>query len=66
MLRERLSSWKLDRLKKEGYCIVDMSAYWLETTKFGRPVAAFSIGPGVALPKHRFEYVDRNMPPQPT
>ena len=58
VLKERLSSWSLPRLQKEGYCITEMYAFWQEATKFGRPVATFSLGPGVSLPAgHRFEYV---------
>jgi hypothetical protein len=57
VLRERLSSWTLDRLKEEGYCLTGMAAFWLEATQFGRPVASFLLGPGLALPDHRFEYV---------
>lgn len=57
VLRERLSSWSLQKLKQEGYCITDLSAYWLDNYRYGRPVAAFTLGPGIALPpEHRFEY----------
>lgn len=55
VLKERLANWSLNRLRQEGYCITDLSAYWLETTRFGRPVASFSLGPGIKLPEHRFE-----------
>lgn len=57
VLKERLSSWSLDRLKEEGYALTGMAAYWLDVTQFGRPVASFLLGPGLALPEHRFEYV---------
>jgi hypothetical protein len=57
VLKERLSSWTLDRLKAEGYCLTGLRAFWLETHQFGRPVASFTIGPGIPLPKdHHFEY----------
>jgi hypothetical protein len=56
ILKERLSSWSLARLKEEGYCLTGLSAYWLQANQFGRPVAAFLLGPGRALPEHRFEY----------
>lgn len=55
VLRERLTNWNLSRLKEEGYCITEMSAYWLEANQFGRPVALFDLGPGLTLPAHRFE-----------
>lgn len=60
VLRERLSSWPLERLQKEGYCITDLAAYWLDSGSnrfgMGRFVAGFMVGPGVALPaEHRFE-----------
>jgi hypothetical protein len=57
VLKERLSNWTLDRLKEEGYCLTGLSAFWLEAHQFGRPVAAFILGPGILLPQqHRFEY----------
>ena len=60
VLKERLSSWSLPRLQKEGYCITEMYAFWQKATKFGHPVATFTLGPGLALPAgHRFEYVHR-------
>ena len=55
IVQERLASWSLQRLKSEGYCLTDMSAFWLEATRFDSSVAAFSLGPGIALPHHRFE-----------
>ncbi|KAK7688479.1 hypothetical protein QCA50_008017 [Cerrena zonata] len=55
VLRERLSSWSLERLRQEGYCMTGLSAYWMETTQFGRPLASFALGPGITLPEHRFE-----------
>ncbi|KAF8627603.1 hypothetical protein AX17_006174 [Amanita inopinata Kibby_2008] len=55
VLKERLSGWPLDRLHEEGYCLTGVSAYWLQATQFGRPVASFALGPGVVLPDHRFE-----------
>ncbi|THH30257.1 hypothetical protein EUX98_g3918 [Antrodiella citrinella] len=54
VLRERLSSWSVERLKQEGYCINGLGAYWLEKNHFGRPVAAFALGPGIFLPEHQF------------
>jgi hypothetical protein len=57
VLKERLSSWTLDRLREEGYCLTGMAAFWLEKPQFGRPVASFLLGPGISLPEHRFEYV---------
>lgn len=61
VLKERLSSWSLGRLKEEGYCLAGMAAFWLETTQFGRPVASFLLGPGLTLPDHRFEYVSERI-----
>ncbi|KAH0579749.1 hypothetical protein H2248_002586 [Termitomyces sp. 'cryptogamus'] len=55
ILKERLSTWSLDRLKEEGYCLTNLSAYWLQENQFGRPVASFALGPGLALPDHKFE-----------
>ncbi|KAI0030729.1 AAA domain-containing protein [Vararia minispora EC-137] len=55
IIQERLSSWSVQRLKSEGYCVTELSAFWMEQTHFGRPVAAFSLGPGVTLPNNRFE-----------
>ncbi|KAI0255414.1 P-loop containing nucleoside triphosphate hydrolase protein [Lactifluus subvellereus] len=52
-MRERLAKWPLKRLCGEGYCITGMSAFWLDS-KLGH-VAAFSLGPGVALPDNKFE-----------
>lgn len=54
VLRDRLSSWSVARLRQEGYCITDLGAYWLETNHFGRPVASFALGPGITLPEHQF------------
>ncbi|KAJ7115532.1 P-loop containing nucleoside triphosphate hydrolase protein [Mycena crocata] len=55
VLKERLSTWSLTRLQEEGYCLTGLSAYWLEENQFGRPVASFLLGPGMALSEHRFE-----------
>ncbi|EIN05865.1 P-loop containing nucleoside triphosphate hydrolase protein [Punctularia strigosozonata HHB-11173 SS5] len=55
VVNERLASWGLDRLRDEGYCLTGLSAYWLNATQFGRPVASFSAGPGVELPEHKFD-----------
>lgn len=55
VLKERLSTWSLDRLTEEGYCLTGMSAYWLQANQFGRPVASFLLGPGINLPENRLE-----------
>ncbi|KZT23060.1 P-loop containing nucleoside triphosphate hydrolase protein [Neolentinus lepideus HHB14362 ss-1] len=56
VIKERLSNWSLARLQEEGYCLTELAAFWLKATQFGRPVAAFTLGPGIALPTgHRFE-----------
>ncbi|KAF7307726.1 hypothetical protein MKEN_01132700 [Mycena kentingensis (nom. inval.)] len=55
VLKERLSAWPLARLQDEGYCITDLCAFWMEESLYGRPVATFHLGPGFALPEHRFE-----------
>ena len=52
-MRERLAKWPIKKLCDRGYCITGMSAFWLDS-KFGH-VAAFGLGPGVALPDHKFE-----------
>lgn len=57
MLRDRLSKWSIVRLRAEGYCITDMSAYWLEERFYGNPVASFALGPGIELPENKFECV---------
>ncbi|KIK92239.1 hypothetical protein PAXRUDRAFT_830143 [Paxillus rubicundulus Ve08.2h10] len=55
VLRDRLSTWSLSRLREEGYCITDLSAFWAEAPQFRNPVVCFTLGPGVTLPEHRFE-----------
>ncbi|KAF9219331.1 P-loop containing nucleoside triphosphate hydrolase protein [Gyrodon lividus] len=55
VLRERLSTWSLSRLREEGYCITDLSAFWVEAPQFRNPIACLSLGPGITLPEHRFE-----------
>ena len=56
-LKDRLSTWSVDLLRKEGYCMTGLSAYWLKANQFGRPVAAFLLGPGLNLPESKFECV---------
>ncbi|EJD43040.1 P-loop containing nucleoside triphosphate hydrolase protein [Auricularia subglabra TFB-10046 SS5] len=53
---DRLARWDAARLQAEGHCMVNLSAFWLESTLFGRPVAAFvpSGEAGQTLPFHRF------------
>jgi hypothetical protein len=56
VFKQRLAAWSLQRLKKQGYCLTGLSAFWQEEKHYGLPVANFSLGPGVALPtNHRFE-----------
>ncbi|KAI0087655.1 P-loop containing nucleoside triphosphate hydrolase protein [Irpex rosettiformis] len=56
VLRERLASWPLQKLQDEGYCITEMQAFWQDRYKYGKPVATFHLGPGIALPPHhRFD-----------
>ncbi|KAJ3862668.1 P-loop containing nucleoside triphosphate hydrolase protein [Lentinula novae-zelandiae] len=54
LIRERLGTWSLPKLKDEGYTLTGLSAYWLEGTRFGKPMASFSLGPGLHLPEHKF------------
>ncbi|KDR78403.1 hypothetical protein GALMADRAFT_1319277 [Galerina marginata CBS 339.88] len=54
-LKHRLSTWSLDRLRNEGYCLTGLNAYWLQANQFGRPVASFVLGPGIQLPENKFE-----------
>lgn len=56
LVMDRLARWDLERLQKEGHCIVGLAAFWLENTLFGRPVAGFvpSGEAGESLPFHRF------------
>ena len=64
ILRERLGSWSVEKLEHQGYCLTDMRAYWQEEMQFGKPVATFLLGPGIALPvQHRFEYVPSSFLP---
>ncbi|KAF8305833.1 P-loop containing nucleoside triphosphate hydrolase protein, partial [Clavulina sp. PMI_390] len=51
MIKERLRL-PVDKLHRDGYCIPGLSAFWLEATQFGMPVAVFSLGPGVTLGSH--------------
>lgn len=55
---QRLANWSQERLEEQGYCITGMRGFWLEQTKFGRPIASFSLGPGILLPNHVFMYGD--------
>ncbi|KAF9553856.1 P-loop containing nucleoside triphosphate hydrolase protein [Agrocybe pediades] len=55
-LKHRLSTWSLAKLKKEGYCLTDLKAYWLKETQFGRPVADFlAKDVGDRLPENKLE-----------
>lgn len=57
-VKDRLANWPIKRLQQEGYCLTNMSAYWMEATKSGRPAAVFQLGAGTTLPStHRFECV---------
>jgi hypothetical protein len=57
VFKQRLAAWPIDKLKRDGYCITELSAFWLEERHYGVPVANFSLGPGISLPgQHRFEY----------
>lgn len=55
VLRERLATWSLPRLREEGYCLTGLSAFWLGAPHFGRPVACFTQGPGLVFAEHRFQ-----------
>ncbi|KAG8870807.1 hypothetical protein FRB97_009338 [Tulasnella sp. 331] len=56
VLEERLTKWPIKKLQEEGYAILDLMAFWSSHNHFGRPVAVFSLGPGINLPPvHRFE-----------
>ncbi|KAJ3773289.1 P-loop containing nucleoside triphosphate hydrolase protein [Lentinula raphanica] len=54
VIRERLSTWSLTKLRDEGFTLTGLSAYWLQATHFGQPMASFSLGPGLHLPDHKF------------
>ncbi|KAJ4481077.1 P-loop containing nucleoside triphosphate hydrolase protein [Lentinula aciculospora] len=54
VIRERLGTWSMPKLKDEGFTLTGLSAYWLEGTRFGKPMASFSLGPGLDLPEHKF------------
>jgi len=62
VLRERLATWSLARLCQEGYCLADLSAFWMDAPQFGRPVACFMWGPGVVFTEHRFQSVVSPLP----
>ncbi|KAF8512101.1 P-loop containing nucleoside triphosphate hydrolase protein [Hysterangium stoloniferum] len=55
LINSRLAEWPLDKLQKNGYCLTGLSAFWLDAPQFGKRVAAFTKGPGVTLPYHRFD-----------
>jgi len=52
VLREHLAMWLLARLCQEGYCLTDLSAFWMDAPQFGWPVACFMWGPGVVFTEH--------------
>ncbi|KAG6370711.1 P-loop containing nucleoside triphosphate hydrolase protein [Boletus reticuloceps] len=54
VLRDRLSSWSLSRLREAGYTVTDLYAFWIEAPQIRNPIACFSLGPGIILPEHRF------------
>lgn len=54
LIQERLRR-PVAELQEEGYCVLGLSAFWLEATQFGLPVAVFSLGPGVTLGATHFE-----------
>lgn len=54
IIRERLSL-PLEELITEGFCIDQASAFWLDATQFGLPVAVFSLGPGQTFGLNHFE-----------
>ncbi|KAF8583439.1 P-loop containing nucleoside triphosphate hydrolase protein [Ramaria rubella] len=55
LIKTRLANWPRDKLQRDGYCLTGLSSFWLHSNQFGKPVAAFLLGPGIALPYHRFE-----------
>ncbi|KIJ30456.1 hypothetical protein M422DRAFT_61717 [Sphaerobolus stellatus SS14] len=55
LIRSRIKEWPLEKLQRAGYNLSDLSAFWLPMNEFGRHVAAFLLGPGMEMPKHRFE-----------
>src|ERR1700733_7701971 len=57
MILNRLATWHIDQLKEEGYCLTGLKAFWLTDNHKGRPVAAFTLGPGEPLPEHKFMLV---------
>lgn len=54
---QRLVSWSVERLKKEGYCVTGLSASFRRPDRFGRQVVSLCLGEGIPLPPHRFQYV---------
>ncbi|KAG5219491.1 P-loop containing nucleoside triphosphate hydrolase protein [Salix suchowensis] len=50
VLQKRLSTWSLDRLKEAGYCLTELSAYWMKANQFGRPVLVSRIDPLTETP----------------
>ena len=58
LIETRLTTWPVEKLEKEGYCLRNLDGYWLEnkdpTSKTA--VAGFACEPGQELPWHAFQY----------
>ncbi|KAH8114864.1 P-loop containing nucleoside triphosphate hydrolase protein [Phellopilus nigrolimitatus] len=54
VVTDRLATWGVEKLKKEGYCLTGVYAYWLDKRTIGRSVACFNLGAGIPLPHNKF------------
>ena len=59
VIETRLTTWPVEKLEKEGYCLRNLDGYWQEnkdpTSKM--VIAGFVCEPGQELPWHAFQYV---------
>ncbi|KLO16533.1 P-loop containing nucleoside triphosphate hydrolase protein [Schizopora paradoxa] len=67
LIFDRLTYWPLERLKREGYCMTGLHAFWSGKANLGRPIAAFRFDVGTSLPTHSFSkgtkvYISRTDP----
>lgn len=56
IVRERLTTWDVQRLRAEGWCLTGMT-YWMKERQYNKAVAAFMAGPGEQLPTNNFACV---------
>lgn len=56
-VNNRLKTWDDSQLKRAGYCLTSMSAFWLKRKKTDRSIARFTFGIGMKPRKHAFQCV---------